>query len=125
MNMEKSKLSESLEYLHLDKLECIVQIIKKRKPTLSHIDYEIEIDIDSLDKDTLQLFLMVEVVTENPLKASKGSEALNEYVKVADESEAVASPTGVMDVKEEEKEKERDKDFSRSSCIKQLWKLEY
>ncbi|BFI25342.1 protein MpBromo2 [Marchantia polymorpha subsp. ruderalis] len=151
MNMEeKRKLSESLENLHPDKLERIVQIIKKRKPTLSHTDDEIEIDIDSLDNDTLwelerfvsncmksrgkvkkaalsqlvsasgsgpgsrarQLPPMVEVITENPSKASKGSEALDEDVEVADGSGAVASPTGVVDVKEEEKEKERDKEPS-------------
>ncbi|KAG6553500.1 hypothetical protein Mapa_004412 [Marchantia paleacea] len=149
MNMEeKRKLSESLENLHPDKLERIVQIIKKRKPTLSHTDDEIEIDIDSLDNDTLwelerfvsncmksrgkvkkaalsqlvsasvlapgsrarQLPPMVEVITENPPKASKGSEALDEDVEVADETAAVASPTGVVD--EKEKEKERDKEPS-------------
>ncbi|CAM6090281.1 unnamed protein product [Calypogeia fissa] len=50
---EKRKLSVALENLPSDKLERIVQIIKKRNPNVSHNEDEIEVDIDSFDNDTL------------------------------------------------------------------------
>jgi hypothetical protein len=50
---EKRKLSVNLERLPGDKLERIVQIIKKRNPDLGQNEDEIEVDIDSFDNDTL------------------------------------------------------------------------
>ncbi|KAL2641951.1 hypothetical protein R1flu_009538 [Riccia fluitans] len=50
---EKRKLSVALENLPPDKLERIVQIIKKRNPNVSQNEDEIEVDIDSFDNDTL------------------------------------------------------------------------
>lgn len=50
---EKRKLSVNLEGLPGDKLERIVQIIKKRNPDLGQNEDEIEVDIDSFDNDTL------------------------------------------------------------------------
>ncbi|XP_010540056.1 PREDICTED: transcription factor GTE5, chloroplastic-like isoform X2 [Tarenaya hassleriana] len=50
---EKRRLSEDLQDLPFDKLETVVQIIKKRNPELSQQDDEIELDIDSLDLKTL------------------------------------------------------------------------
>ncbi|BBN02326.1 protein MpBromo5 [Marchantia polymorpha subsp. ruderalis] len=50
---EKRKLSIALENLPPDKLERIVQIIKKRNPNVSQNEDEIEVDIDSFDNDTL------------------------------------------------------------------------
>ncbi|KAG7659394.1 NET domain [Arabidopsis suecica] len=57
---EKRQLSEDLQDLPYDKLEAVVQIIKKRTPELSQQDDEIELDIDSLDLETLwELFRFV------------------------------------------------------------------
>lgn len=50
---EKQKLSTNLQSLPVEKLDAIVQIIKKRNTTLSQHDDEIEVDIDSVDAETL------------------------------------------------------------------------
>lgn len=50
---EKQKLSTNLQNLPADRLELIVQIIKKRNPSLCQQDEEIEVDIDTFDTETL------------------------------------------------------------------------
>ncbi|KAK4387119.1 Transcription factor GTE4 [Sesamum angolense] len=50
---EKQRLSSSLQGLPSEKLDAIVQIIKKRNTALSQHDDEIEVDIDSVDPETL------------------------------------------------------------------------
>ncbi|XP_018436066.1 transcription factor GTE5, chloroplastic-like [Raphanus sativus] len=50
---EKQRLSEELLDMPCNKLEIVVQIVKKSNPKLSLQDDEIELDIDSLDIQTL------------------------------------------------------------------------
>ncbi|XWS10947.1 hypothetical protein CRYUN_Cryun38cG0042100 [Craigia yunnanensis] len=50
---EKQKLSLNLQNLPSEKLDSIVQIIKKRNPALFVQEDEIEVDIDSVDPETL------------------------------------------------------------------------
>ncbi|KAK4344570.1 hypothetical protein RND71_034746 [Anisodus tanguticus] len=50
---EKQKLSRNLESLPPEKLEAIVQIIKKRSSAVNQNNEEIEVDIDSVDSETL------------------------------------------------------------------------
>lgn len=50
---EKQKLSTNLQGLPSEKLDNIVQIMKKRNSSLSQHDDEIEVDIDSVDAETL------------------------------------------------------------------------
>ncbi|KAL6536064.1 hypothetical protein OROHE_012908 [Orobanche hederae] len=50
---EKQKLSVNLQNLPSEKLENIVQIIRKKNSSVSHQDDEIEFDIDSIDTETL------------------------------------------------------------------------
>ncbi|ONK70617.1 uncharacterized protein A4U43_C05F35610 [Asparagus officinalis] len=50
---EKQKLSNNLQNLPLEKLDNVVQIIKKRNSSLSQHDDEIVVDIDSVDTETL------------------------------------------------------------------------
>jgi hypothetical protein len=50
---EKQKLSISLQSLPSEKLESVVQIIRKRNPGLFQQVDEIEVDIDSFDNETL------------------------------------------------------------------------
>ncbi|KAG8641326.1 transcription factor GTE4 isoform X2 [Manihot esculenta] len=50
---EKQKLSTNLQSLPSEKLDNIVQIIKKRNSSLCQHDDEIEVDIDSVDTETL------------------------------------------------------------------------
>ncbi|KAF6176109.1 hypothetical protein GIB67_000203 [Kingdonia uniflora] len=50
---EKQKLRQNLESLPSEKLEIVVQIIKKRNASLFQHDDEIEVDIESFDTETL------------------------------------------------------------------------
>ncbi|KAL3849250.1 hypothetical protein ACJIZ3_011132 [Penstemon smallii] len=50
---EKQRLSTNLQGLPSEKLDAIVQIIKKRSTALSQHDDEIEVDIDNVDAETL------------------------------------------------------------------------
>ncbi|XP_072984927.1 transcription factor GTE4-like isoform X1 [Typha latifolia] len=50
---EKRRLSNNLQNLPPEKLDNVVQIIKKRNFSLSQHDDEIEVDIDSVDVETL------------------------------------------------------------------------
>ncbi|GAB4846549.1 hypothetical protein Ancab_025554 [Ancistrocladus abbreviatus] len=50
---EKQRLSTNLQSLPSEKLDNIVQIIKKRDSALCQHDDEIEVDIDSVDAETL------------------------------------------------------------------------
>ncbi|KZV42128.1 hypothetical protein F511_29807 [Dorcoceras hygrometricum] len=50
---EKQKLSTNLQSLPSEKLDAIVQIIKRRSTALSQNDDEIEVDIDRVDTETL------------------------------------------------------------------------
>lgn len=50
---EKQKLSTNLQSLPSEKLDNIVHIIKKKNSSLSQNDEEIEVDIDSVDIETL------------------------------------------------------------------------
>ncbi|XP_020587261.1 transcription factor GTE4-like [Phalaenopsis equestris] len=50
---EKQRLSDNLQKLPSEKLDLIVQIIKKRNFSLSQHEDEIEVDIDSVDTETL------------------------------------------------------------------------
>lgn len=69
---EKRRLSEDLQDLPFDKLEAVVQIIKKRNPELAQQDDEIELDIDSLDLETL--WELYRFVTEYKESSSKKKE---------------------------------------------------
>ncbi|CAM8909161.1 unnamed protein product [Rhodiola kirilowii] len=50
---EKQKLSTNLQSLPPEKLDGVIQIIKRRSSALSQNDDEIEVDIDSVDTETL------------------------------------------------------------------------
>ncbi|XP_071723658.1 transcription factor GTE4-like [Rutidosis leptorrhynchoides] len=50
---EKQRLSTSLQSMPSEKLDNVVEIIKKRNPRLCEEDDDIEVDLDSLDPGTL------------------------------------------------------------------------
>ncbi|XP_020583626.1 transcription factor GTE4-like [Phalaenopsis equestris] len=50
---EKQRLSNNLQNLPSEKLDMVVQIIRKRNLSLSQHEDEIEVDIDSVDTETL------------------------------------------------------------------------
>ncbi|KAJ4909392.1 hypothetical protein Rs2_04013 [Raphanus sativus] len=82
---EKRRLSEDLQDLPFDKLEEVVEIIKKRTPELEQQDDEIELDIDSLDLETLwELYRFVtgykESLSKKKEEGGLGSEREGESV---------------------------------------------
>ncbi|TXG66795.1 hypothetical protein EZV62_008070 [Acer yangbiense] len=82
---EKQGLSLSLQDLPSDKLENIVQIIKKRNPVLSQEDDEIEVDIDSVDPETL--WELDKFVTDYQKSLSKNNKRKAEFA-LEDSAEA-------------------------------------
>ncbi|XP_058095687.1 transcription factor GTE4-like [Magnolia sinica] len=82
---EKQKLSTNLVNLPPEKLDNIVQIIKKRNSDLSQHDDEIEVDIDSFDAETL--WELDRFVTNYKKSLSKNKKK-NEIVVLAREETA-------------------------------------
>ncbi|KAM7498015.1 hypothetical protein LguiA_022429 [Lonicera macranthoides] len=83
---EKQKLSTNLQSLPSEKLNDIVQIIKKRNTSLSQHDDEIEVDIDSFDTETLwELDRFVtnfkKSLSKNKRKAEMASKATTDDVQ--------------------------------------------
>ncbi|XP_039170305.1 transcription factor GTE4-like [Eucalyptus grandis] len=70
---EKQRLSEDLQTLPSEKLEDVVQIIKKRNLHLFQREDEIEVDIDSVDSDTDEVQVIEEVPTENIAGAAENN----------------------------------------------------
>ncbi|XP_010537542.1 PREDICTED: transcription factor GTE5, chloroplastic-like isoform X2 [Tarenaya hassleriana] len=103
---EKRRLSEDLQDLPFDRLETVVQIIKKRNPELSQQDDEIELDIDSVDLETLwELHRFVTEYKESLNKKKEdhgfGSERDAESVhNINQELSVVATGTGTSRVTE-------------------------
>ncbi|KAJ4865732.1 hypothetical protein Rs2_52752 [Raphanus sativus] len=85
---EKQRLSEDLQDLHFDELEAVVQIIKKKNPELAQQDDEIELDIDSLDIQTL--WELYRFVTEYKESLSKKSVQESNTLVTGPESPKVA-----------------------------------
>eukprot|EP01018_Ginkgo_biloba_P001711 Gb_40751 [translate_table: standard] len=95
---EKQKLSTSLQSLPPEKLENIVQIIKKRNPALCQHEDEIEVDIDSFDTETLwELDRFVnnckKTMSKNKKKAMGGDQA---QVQNDDNAVREKSPVNVV-----------------------------
>lgn len=82
---EKRRLSEDLQDLPYDKLEAVVQIIKKSNPELAQQDDEIELDIDSLDLETL--WELYRFVTE--YKESSGKKKEEQALGLERDAESV------------------------------------
>ncbi|CAI9089265.1 OLC1v1023812C1 [Oldenlandia corymbosa var. corymbosa] len=83
---EKQKLSKNLQSLPSEKLENVVQIIRKRNPSLCQNDDEIEVDIDSVDTETLwELDRFVtnykKSVSKNKRKADLANQSKQESVQ--------------------------------------------
>ncbi|PWA63611.1 Bromodomain-containing protein [Artemisia annua] len=77
---EKQKLSTNLQSLPSEKLDNIVHIIKKKNPSLSQNDEEIEVDIDSVDIETL--WELDRFVTNYRKSLSKNQKKAEQQVRV-------------------------------------------
>lgn len=105
---EKQKLSSSLQNLPSEKLENVVQIIKKRNSSLCQHDDEIEVDIDSVDIETLwELDRFVTNHKKSSTKTKKMSESTNQAAPEAEENvHEKNSPTDIGTPSRKESEEE-------------------
>jgi bromodomain-containing factor 1 len=107
---EKQRLSNNLQDLPPEKLDNVVQIIKKRNLSLSQHDDEIEVDIDSFDVETLwELDRFVtnykKSITKNKRKAELSAVRPDEA-----EAEAEADPDQELEKIEHVRQDEADQD---------------
>eukprot|EP00252_Welwitschia_mirabilis_P026150 TRINITY_DN8441_c0_g2_i1.p1 TRINITY_DN8441_c0_g2~~TRINITY_DN8441_c0_g2_i1.p1 ORF type:complete len:605 (-),score=109.45 TRINITY_DN8441_c0_g2_i1:487-2301(-) len=87
---EKRKLSSALSDIPVEKMENVVQIIRKRNPHLCQQEDEIEVDIDSFDTETLwELDRFVSNLKKSMSKNKK---------KVNGVEQSEAHPTNLEDV---------------------------
>ncbi|KAJ8438273.1 hypothetical protein Cgig2_030638 [Carnegiea gigantea] len=100
---EKQRLSTNLQSLPAEKLDAVVQIIKKRNTALSQHDDEIEVDIDSVDNETLwELDRFVtnykKNLSKHKRKAERALQARAQAMQTAHES--IPAPVNVEAAKE-------------------------
>ncbi|PPD84981.1 hypothetical protein GOBAR_DD18090 [Gossypium barbadense] len=94
---EKQKLSTNLQSLPSEKLDNIVQIIKKRNSAVEQHDEEIEVDIDSVDTETLwELDRFVtnykKSLSKNKRKAALSIQARAEAAQIVPEKVKTMAP---------------------------------
>lgn len=99
---EKQKLSSNLQTLPAEKLESVVEIIKKRNSSLCQRDDEIEVDIDSFDTETLWELDRFVINYKKYLSKNKKSAGLahNEKPPV-EQSDQNENPAPVVDLVED------------------------
>ncbi|CAN6444241.1 unnamed protein product [Victoria cruziana] len=128
---EKQKLSMNLQNLPSEKLDNIVQIIKKRNSSLCQHDDEIEVDIDSVDAETLwELDRFVTNYKKSLSKNRKKAELANQARAVSEhmpvekvQAPPVQEPPAMNSIREEKnvpsmaaaETKKQGADASRSS----------
>lgn len=94
---EKQKLSTNLQSLPSEKLDNIVQIIKKRNSSLFQHDDEIEVDIDSVDAETLwELDRFVTNYKKSLSKNKRKAELANQARAVAQQIVQQQTPAPVV-----------------------------
>ncbi|KAJ8438275.1 hypothetical protein Cgig2_030640 [Carnegiea gigantea] len=99
---EKQRLSTNLQSLPAERLDAIVQIIKKRNTALSQHDDEIEVDIDSVDTETLwELDRFVSNYKKNLSKHKRKAELAQARALAAPSAqETLPAPVNIEAVKE-------------------------
>uniref|UniRef100_A0A0D6QZ70 Bromo domain-containing protein n=1 Tax=Araucaria cunninghamii TaxID=56994 RepID=A0A0D6QZ70_ARACU len=122
---EKQKLSANLQNLPAERLELIVQIIKKRNPSLCQQDEEIEVDIDTFDTETLWELDRFVTNYKKSLSKNKKKALLAQQAKIAiehgltrDKCPTVGSELPKKDKKGEQgqEEVEIDDNMPPSNC---------
>ncbi|XP_077229658.1 transcription factor GTE4-like isoform X2 [Tasmannia lanceolata] len=108
---EKRKLSTNLLNLPPEKLDSIIQIIKKRNSALSQHDDEIEVDIDSFDAETL--WELDRLVTNYKKSLSKNKRKAELVIQARGETEQNVQQTDQVTVAVEPP-KEDEKNVSSS-----------
>ncbi|KAL2937955.1 Transcription factor GTE4 [Bienertia sinuspersici] len=112
--VEKQKLSTDLQNLPSEKLDNVVQIIRKRNPSLCQNDDEIEVDIDSVDTETLwELDRFVMNFKKNLSKIKKMAEPAPAGV----EAEATAEKNEAPSIVEQPKDPKENKDVGEKNVL--------
>lgn len=119
---EKQRLSTNLQSLPLDKLDNVVQIIKNRNSSLLHNDDEIEVDIDSVDTETL--WELDRFVTNYRKGLGKKRKAENSVQPIKESEQIVEETKPDPPTVEPPKDKEtaldiNEKDMSSSSPVQE------
>ncbi|XP_073141440.1 transcription factor GTE4-like isoform X2 [Henckelia pumila] len=111
---EKQKLSINLQSLPSEKLENVVHIIRKRNPSVSQQDDEIEVDIDCVDTETLwELDRFITNYKKSLSKNKRLAESLNQSIAGPERNTQEKIPASV--VTETPKERRKDSDGESSS----------
>ncbi|GLT37412.1 hypothetical protein SLA2020_117300 [Shorea laevis] len=107
---EKQKLSDNLQNLPSEKLDNIVQIIKKRNSALFQHDDEIEVDIDRVDTETLWELDRFVTNYKKSLSKNKRKAELAIQARGAEQvvPEKTVAPVVVVEVPKENKTDERN-----------------
>ncbi|PWA94992.1 hypothetical protein CTI12_AA054250 [Artemisia annua] len=114
---EKQKLSANLQSLPSEKLDSIVQIIKKSN-TLSQNDEEIEVDIDSVDVETLwELDRFVMNYRKNLSKVKRRAEIQQERALAG--NNLVQNPGAGVTVPDAPKENRADEQGPAATAVNQ------
>ncbi|XP_021744952.1 transcription factor GTE4 isoform X1 [Chenopodium quinoa] len=107
--VEKQKLSTDLQNLPSEKLDNVVQIIRKRNPSLCQNDDEIEVDIDSVDTETLwELDRFVMNYKKNLTKIKKMAEVAHVEGDAAPTIEKNEAPSILENPKENKAAEEKN-----------------
>ncbi|KZV27265.1 hypothetical protein F511_04718 [Dorcoceras hygrometricum] len=107
---EKQKLSINLQSLPSEKLENVVHIIRKRNPSVSQQDDEIEVDIDCVDTETLwELDRFITNYKKSLSKNKRQAESLNESIAGPEQNTQEKTPASVAaeTLKESRKDEKR------------------
>lgn len=106
---EKQRLSTNLQSLPSEKLDNIVQIIKKRNSAVSQHDDEIEVDIDNVDAETLwELDRFVSNYKKSSSKNKRRAElALQVRAEATPAVPAMNPSSAIMDAPKESKTDEK------------------
>ncbi|GJN38100.1 hypothetical protein PR202_gb27112 [Eleusine coracana subsp. coracana] len=102
---EKQRLSNNLQELPPEKLDNVVQIIKKRNLSLSQHDDEIEVDIDSFDVETL--WELDRFVTNYKKSLTKNKRKAELSVVRQDEAEQDQEMEKIDDVRQDEADQDQ------------------
>uniref|UniRef100_A0A5B6Z0Y1 Putative transcription factor GTE4 n=1 Tax=Davidia involucrata TaxID=16924 RepID=A0A5B6Z0Y1_DAVIN len=116
---EKQRLSTNLQSLPSEKLDNIVQIIKKSNSTLCQHDDEIEVDIDSVDAETLwELDRFVTNYKKSLSKNKRKAELALQARAEATHAVPAINPTPAI-VKESKETKTDEKNVATSSPVQE------
>ncbi|PWZ10528.1 hypothetical protein Zm00014a_022940 [Zea mays] len=102
---EKQRLSNNLQDLPPEKLDNVVQIIKKRNSSLNQHDDEIEVDIDSFDVETL--WELDRFVTNYRKSITKNKRKAELSAVRPDEADPDQEPEKVERVRQDEADQDR------------------